>query len=100
MISLKTTEEAVEKILDVRQDARENDDILYLYVCEYFHRGISSMSLKDFLTTRKTTRCPDIASVKRARRKVFERRPELKPPKVTKAREAMVEVYVDYAINS
>lgn len=100
MIGLKKVEEIVEKILDIRQDARENDDVLYLYVCEYFHRGVSSMSLKNFLTTRKTTGCPDVASVKRARRKVFEKRPELKPPKVTKAREAMEEVYIDYAINS
>lgn len=93
-------EEIVEKILNVRQDARENDDILYLYVCEYFNRGISSMSLKNFLTTRKDTGCPDMASVKRARRKVFEKRPELKPPKITKFREEMIDVYVDYAINS
>ncbi len=93
-------EEIVEKILNIRQDARENDDILYLYVCEYFNRGVSSMSLKNFLTTRKVTGCPDVASVKRARRKVFEKRPELKPKKVTELREAMVEVYVDYAINS
>lgn len=100
MIGLKKVEEIVEKILDVRQDARENDDILYLYACEYFHRGISSMSLKNFLTTRKATGCPDVASVKRARRKVFERRPELKPPKITELREEMVEVFVDYAINS
>ena len=100
MQRLMIIEEAVEKILDIRQDARENDDILYLYVCEYFQRGISKMSMKDFLTTRKYTKCPDVASVKRARRKVFEKRPELKPEKVTKAREAMVEVYVDYAINS
>lgn len=100
MQRLMIIEEIVEKILNIRQDARENDDILYLYVCEYFHRGVSSMSLKNFLTTRKTTGCPDVASVKRARRKVFEKRPELKPKKVTEAREAMVEVYVDYAINS
>jgi hypothetical protein len=92
-------EEIVEKILNIREDARENDDILYLYVCEYFNRGVSSMSLKDFLTTRKVTGCPDVASVKRSRRKVFERRPELKPPKITELREEMVDVYVDYAIN-
>ena len=100
MQRLMIVEEVVEKILNIREDARENDDILYLYVCEYFNRGVSSMSLKNFLTTRKTTGCPDVASVKRARRKVFEKRPELKPKKITELREEMVEVYVDYAINS
>ena len=100
MIGLKKVEETVEKILNVREDARKNDDVLYLYVCEYFHRGISSMSLKNFLTTRKTTGCPDIASVKRARRKVFEKRPELKPKKITELRKEMEEVFIDYAINN
>ena len=99
MKRLIKVEEIVDKILDTREDARKNDDILYLYVCEYFNHDVSSMSLKNFLTTRKTTGCPDMASVKRARRKVFEKRPELKPKGVTEAREAMVEVYVDYAIN-
>lgn len=49
MERLKKVEAVVEKILDIRKDTRENDDILYLCVCEYFHRGISSMALKDFL---------------------------------------------------
>jgi hypothetical protein len=99
MRSLKKTEEVVEKILDMRKDTRENDDILYLCVCEYFHRGASSMTLKAFLKSRNKMNCPNFASVTRARRKVFERRPELKPPKVTELREDMEEVYIDYAIN-
>lgn len=100
MERLKNIENVVEKILDKRMDARESDDLLYVYVCEYFHRGSSSMSLKDFFFTRNDTSCPNFASVTRARRKVFEKRPELKPVRVTKGRERMEEVYKDYAINS
>lgn len=99
MERLKKVEAVVEKILDIRKDTRENDDILYLCVCEYFHRGISSMVLKDFLKSRKETGCPNFETVRRTRQKVFERRPELKPAKVTKLREDMIDVYVDYAIN-
>lgn len=99
MKDLKKIEEVVEKVLDMRKDTRENDDILYLCVCEYFHRGVSSMTLKAFLKSRKETHCPNFASVTRARRKVFKRRPELKPPKVTELREEMEEIYIDYAIN-
>ncbi len=99
MERLKKIENVVEKILEIREDTRENDDILYLCVCEYFHRGVSSMTLKNFLKGRNEISCPNFASVTRARRKVFEKRPELKPEKVTKLREDMEEVYVDYAIN-
>ncbi len=99
MERLKKVEHIVEKILDVREDARKNDDILYLYVCEYLNRGISSMSLKDFLKTRKETGCPTFETVRRTRQKVFEKRPELKPKKVTEYREEMEEVYKDYATN-
>lgn len=99
MERLKKIEEVVERILDKRIDARENDDILYVYVCEYFYRGISTMSVKDFFFTRNQVGCPNFASVTRARRKIFEKRPELKPEKVTKGREEMELVYKDYAMS-
>lgn len=58
------------------------------------------MTLKKFLTTRKNTGCPTFETVRRTRQKVFEKRPELKPKKVTKLREDMENVYIDYAINN
>lgn len=99
MERLKKIETVVEKILEIRDEARESDDLLYVYVCEYFHRGASSMSFKEFFFARNKTACPNFASVTRARRKVFEKRPELKPKKITECREAMEEVYRDYALN-
>ena len=99
MEKLKKIEEVVERILDKRIDARESDDILYVYVCEYFHRGISTTSFKDFFFTRSQIGCPNFASVTRARRKIFEKRPELKPEKVTKGREEVELVYKDYAMS-
>lgn len=100
MKRLKRIEHVVEKILEKRTDARESDDILYVYVCEYFNRGISQMSFKDFFFARNKTSCPTFESVSRARRKIFSERPELKPDNIiTKYREEMEEVYRDYAIN-
>lgn len=99
MEKLKNVEHVVEKILDAREETRKSDDVLYLYVCEYFSEGISSMTLKDFLTTRNKTVCPAFETVRRTRQKVFEKRPDLKPKKITKLRESMIDVFVDYAIN-
>ena len=49
MPKLTKIEPVVERLLEAREDARENDDILYLYVCEYFCRGAPSMTLNNFL---------------------------------------------------
>lgn len=97
MERLKKIEGIVEKILEMREDTRESDDVLYLCVCEYFHRGISSMTVKSFLKARGETSCPSYVSVARTRRKIFKRRPELKPHKITELRKDMIDVYVDYA---
>lgn len=53
MERLKKIEGIAEKILELKENARESDDFLYLCVCEYFHRGISSMTVKDFLRQEK-----------------------------------------------
>ena len=99
MKKLHKVESVVEEILNDREDARKNDDILYLYVCERFDVDTSTMTLKNFLNERNTTSCPSFASVTRARRKVFEKRPELKPKKVTEMREAAREAFIDYALS-
>ena len=100
MERLKRVEDVVEKILEVREDARESDEVLYVYVCEYFCRGISSMSMEKFFFERHKTVCPTFKSVCRARRKLFNERPELKPKeKVTQSRKDMETIYRDYATN-
>ena len=100
MEKLKKIEHIVEKVLEVNEEARKNNDILYICVCEHFNPDVSSQTLKHFLMTRNQTVYPAYESVTRARRKVFEKRPELKPEQVTRLREQMEGVYVDYALNS
>ena len=99
MKRLNKIENVVENILIMQADTRENDDLLYLYVCEHFNQGAASMTLNDFLTTRNNINCPNFASVTRARRKVFEKRPELKPKTMTKIREDARIEYVEYALS-
>ena len=100
MEKLKKIEYVVEKVLEANKDARESNDILYMCVCEYFDENASSRTLKDFLITRNKTACPAYESVTRARRKVCEKRPELKPERITKLREQMEDVYIEYALSS
>lgn len=99
MKRLKNVECVVENILNKVEETRSNDDVLYLHVCEYFNKEAPSMTLRNFLTTRKNTGCPTFETVRRTRQKVFEKRPELKPKKITELREEMIPVFVDYAIN-
>ena len=99
MKKIKKVENVVERILDVREDTRGNDDLLYLCVCEQFNEAIPLMTVGDFLNLRKNIGCPDFETVTRTRRKIFERRPELKPQKITQIREERVDVFVDYALN-
>ena len=99
MRKLINIEKIVENILEERIDARVNDDILYMHVCEHCHQGSSSMTMRNFWESRNIISCPSFASVTRARRKIFEKRPELKPPKVTELREKAMHDYIDYALN-
>lgn len=99
MKRLEKIEHIAEMILDMHEETRENDDVLYMYVCEHFNKDMSTMSMKNFLLTRNKSECPSYASVSRARRKIFSRRPELKPEYVSKRREDMENVYKEYALS-
>ena len=99
MEKLKKIEHVVEKVLEANEEARKNNDILYICVCEHFNPDVSSQTLKHFFMTRNQTVYPAYESVTRARRKVFEKRPELKPPVVTALRKDMEETYINYALS-
>ena len=99
MKRLEKIEHIAEMILETKAETRENDDVLYMYVCEHFNKDMASMSMRNFLLSRNKTECPSYASVSRARRKIFSRRPELKPDYVSKCRAEMENVYKEYALN-
>ena len=99
MEKLKKIEVVVENVLVSNVATRSNNDILYLNVCEYFSPGSSKLTRDEFAQNRVALGCPPFESVTRARRKIFEKRPELKPKEATIARENERHVYVEYAIN-
>jgi hypothetical protein len=99
MEKLKKIEAVVENILVSNAATRSNNDILYINVCEYCSPGSSKLPSYEFAQNRVALGCPPFESVTRARRKIFEKRPELKPKVVTEARENERKVYVEYAIN-
>lgn len=99
MQRLENIEHVAEMILETKSDSRENDDVLYMYVCEHFNKDMPSMSMKNFLLTRNKSECPSYASVSRARRKIFSRRPDLKPEHISKCRAEMEGVYKEYALS-
>lgn len=99
MKRLNKIENVVENILIKQANTRASDDLLYLYVCEYFNQGATSMTLSDFLKTRNSIDCPTFTSVARARRKVFEKRPELNPKAIAEKREEARIEYVEYALS-
>lgn len=99
MEKLKKIEAVVENVLVSNAATRSNDDILHVNVCEYFCPGSSKLTRDEFAKNRVALGCPPFESVTRARRKIFEKHPELKPKGVTEARESERQVYVEYAIN-
>lgn len=99
MEKLKKVEHVVERILREREESRKSDDVLYLHVCEYFNADAPSMTLANFLSSRKSVGCPNFETVRRTRQKVFEKHPDLKPEKITAIREEMRDTFMNYALN-
>lgn len=82
----KKIKNVVAEILETREDARKNDDLLYLYVCEHYNEEAPSLHLRTFLKYRKEMYCPSFESVNRAKRIFFEKRPDLKPEENNKTK--------------
>ena len=82
----KKIKNVVEEILETREDARKNDDLLYLYVCERLNEETPFLPLRSFLKLRKEIGLPDFESVGRVRRRFFEKRPDLKPEENNKTK--------------
>lgn len=74
-------EKSVKKILTEHEEARGNDDILYILVCDDFYAGIKSLNFGYVMAYREKLNIPSYKSVERARRKLQEKHEELKPCK-------------------
>ena len=77
MDNLKTVEGKVKAILQKNEDARNDDMVLYLALCNFYLEDAGNMPLAQILTNHKELGLPSFESVGRTRRKLQEKYPEL-----------------------
>ena len=77
MDNLKTIEGKVKSILQKNEDARNDDMVLYLVLCNLYLKDAGTMPLAEIMTRHKELGLPSFESVGRTRRKLQEKCPEL-----------------------
>ena len=77
MDSLKTIEGKVRAVLQENEDARNDDMVLYLALCNLYLKDAGTMPLAGIMTRHKELGLPSFESVGRTRRKLQEKHPEL-----------------------
>ena len=77
MDSLKTIEGKVKSVLQGNEDARNDDMVLYLALCNLYLENAGNMPLAQILLNHKELGLPSFESVGRTRRKLQEKYPEL-----------------------
>lgn len=97
-MNLYTVEQKVEKILREYEDARKDDFILiYRVFKEYNKNAVTTETFYKIMLNHYDYNLPAIASIMRARRKIYQKYPELKPEKVTQKRKEKEEEYKEYS---
>ena len=77
MKNLKTIENKVRTILKKNEDARNDDMVLYLALCNLCLEDAGVMPLAEIMTQHKSLGLPSFESVSRTRRRLQEKHPEL-----------------------
>ena len=97
MKNQKTTEMLVEELLENKPRTRTDDFILYGAILKQCGLNLRETTMYDFLATAKQSKYPTFSAVARARRKVQERRPELKDKATAEARRDEQYEYIKYS---
>ena len=101
MDNLKTIEGKVRAVLQENEDARNDDMVLYLALCNLYLADAGNMPLAQILTNHKELGLPSFESVCRTRRKLQEKYPELLgSTRVRRIRAAGEKAYRRYAKES
>jgi len=101
MDSLKTIEGKVRAVLQENEDARNDDMVLYLALCNLYLKDAGNMPLAQILLNHKELGLPSFESVGRTRRKLQEKYPELLgSTRVQRLRTAGEKAYRRYAKES
>ena len=103
MNHLKKIEDRVISILKTNVDARSDDMMLYLLVCNSFYSNENSVGKMPFevvMKNYKELELPHFESVRRTRAKIQSEHPELAcSPECRKARNRMQHLYSNYVMN-
>lgn len=98
MRNLKTIEKKVRTILEKNEDARNDDMVLYLALCNVCLKDAGAMPLAEIMTQHNYLGLPSFESVSRTRRKLQAKHPELAGSRPTQKRRATGEkAYRKYA---
>lgn len=97
MAKLKELEPKVERILEKNPKTRGDNFILYVEVLEdYVDTGFSFRSI---CLAHKQLGIPSLESITRARRKIQERRPELRDEEAAEIRKSEEAEYIQYGLD-
>lgn len=103
MNHLKKIEDRVNSILKTNVDARSDDMMLYLLVCNSFYSNENSVGKMPFevvMKNYKELELPHFESVRRTRAKIQSEHPELAcTPECRKARKRMQHLYSNYVMS-
>jgi len=92
--NLYKAEHIVEEVLMQVNPARNNDGILYCAVYDYIR---PDCTLREYIEHPKRYGCPTMATIERCRRKILERRPELKNPNLDVILGEQEDLFREYA---
>lgn len=96
-MKIKKIEDKVFKVLQQRPETRSDDFVLVFWVFNEFNENAVYMPF-DYVMANHVELClPSFHSITRARRKIFENHPELKPKKITKYRAEKEEEFKEYS---
>ena len=97
-MNLYTTEEVVERVLRFHEDSRSDDFVLiYRVFKEINENAVIREPFHHVMLNHKDYKFPAIASIMRARRKIYEKYPYLKTKKVTNLRKVKEKKYKEYS---
>lgn len=98
MSRLKQITKVVRVYLTEKPETRNDDELLYRYVCEDFNREATALPFCVVMTNRRRLGIPPFESVRRSRQKLQEHNEDLRPDEDIEAiREVEEEKYRKYA---
>lgn len=98
MKQIKKVSDVVKQVLEDVPAARNNNDILYINVCNRYNPSVCAVPFHLVMFHRKKFNIPPFEGVARARRKVVAQYPELSGSDDVEAyREMNEEIMIDYA---